>query len=155
MLLNRLIMIKFALITMRPKIGEKKKNLEIMKNYILKEKADFYIFGEMSLTGYRCKDELRDLAEDSNQQDVYSNLSILHLQTHNASALAHYFNIDTFNSYIFYASQIILMVDSLRRGVEVLPELEDNERITFYLLHDKINKQYKDALEKGSKKSKK
>ena len=63
MLLNRLIMIKFALITMRPKIGEKKKNLEIMKNYILKEKADFYIFGEMSLTGYRCKDELRDLAE--------------------------------------------------------------------------------------------
>jgi len=56
-------MIKFALVTMRSKIAEKMKNLETMKNYIFKTNADFYIFGEMSLTGYRCKDELRDLAE--------------------------------------------------------------------------------------------
>lgn len=63
-------MIKFALVTMRPKIAEKKKNLETMKNYIIKKKADFYIFGEMSLTGYRCKDELRDLAETINGSSI-------------------------------------------------------------------------------------
>jgi len=59
-------MIKFALISMRPQIANKKKNLEIMKNYIINTNADFFIFGEMSLTGYRCKDELRDLAETIN-----------------------------------------------------------------------------------------
>jgi predicted amidohydrolase len=57
-------MTKFAIITMRPLIAEKKKNLEIMKKFIFKNKADFYVFGEMSLTGYRCKDELRELAEN-------------------------------------------------------------------------------------------
>jgi predicted amidohydrolase len=34
-----------------------------MKEYISNTNADIYIFGEVSLTGYRCKDELRDLAE--------------------------------------------------------------------------------------------
>ena len=55
---------KTSIITMRPFIADKNKNLEVMKNYILENKSDLYIFGEMSLTGYRCKDELRDLAED-------------------------------------------------------------------------------------------
>ena len=54
---------KIALISMRPKIGDKKANLQIMEGYIVKTKADFYVFGEISLTGYRCKDELRNLAE--------------------------------------------------------------------------------------------
>jgi predicted amidohydrolase len=63
-------MTKFALITMRPKIGNKKNNLEIIESYIQKRKADFYIFGEMSLTGYRCKDELRDLAENLDGESV-------------------------------------------------------------------------------------
>ena len=48
---------------MRPKIAEKKKNLKTIRNYINKNRADLYVFGEISLTGYRCKDELRDLAE--------------------------------------------------------------------------------------------
>ena len=56
-------MTKFALVSMRPNIADKKKNLEKMKNYIYKTNAEFFIFGEMSLTGYRCKDELRNLAE--------------------------------------------------------------------------------------------
>ena len=106
-----------------------------------------------NLRNDRC--ELKDLAEDSNQQDVYSELSLLHQQTHSASFLAHYFNIDTFNSYNFYSSLIIMMVESLKRCVEILPELEDSERKTFYLLHNKIKKQHKNVLEKGSKKTKK
>ncbi|HDM67292.1 MAG TPA: carbon-nitrogen hydrolase family protein, partial [Thermoplasmatales archaeon] len=52
-----------AVISMRPRIADKKKNLEKMKNYIDREDADLYIFGEVALTGYGCKDELRDLAE--------------------------------------------------------------------------------------------
>ena len=54
---------KMALISMRPKIADKKSNLQKMKNYIEKTKADFYVFGETTLTGYPLKDELRDLAE--------------------------------------------------------------------------------------------
>ena len=54
---------KIALISARPKIADKKSNLKIMENYIKKTKADFYVFGELFLTGYGCKDELRDLAE--------------------------------------------------------------------------------------------
>jgi len=54
---------KIALISMRPKIADKKANLQTMKVQVKNTKADLYVFGEMSLTGYRCKDELRDLAE--------------------------------------------------------------------------------------------
>jgi predicted amidohydrolase len=61
---------KVALITMRPKIANKKKNLEIMQKYISKTNADLYIFGEITLTGYRCKDELKDLAEPVDGQSI-------------------------------------------------------------------------------------
>lgn len=61
---------KIALISMRPFIADKKKNLDLMKNYIINNNADFFIFGEMTLTGYRCKDELRDLAEGLNGKSV-------------------------------------------------------------------------------------
>ncbi|HHH80280.1 MAG TPA: carbon-nitrogen hydrolase family protein [Thermoplasmatales archaeon] len=54
---------KIALVAARPKIADKKTNIETMKKYINKEKADLYVFGELFLCGYRCKDELRDLAE--------------------------------------------------------------------------------------------
>ncbi len=54
---------KIALISMRPKIADKKANLQTMKEHISKTNADMYIFGEISLTGYRCKDELRNLVE--------------------------------------------------------------------------------------------
>jgi predicted amidohydrolase len=57
-------MLKIALISMRPYIGNKIKNLEKMKKFITNSNADFYIFGEMSLTGYRCKDNIRELAEN-------------------------------------------------------------------------------------------
>ena len=54
---------KLALISMRPKIADKKANLQKMKKYVTKKKADMYVFGELSLIGYHCKDEMRNLAE--------------------------------------------------------------------------------------------
>jgi len=61
---------KIALISMRPKIADKKANLQTMEKYVKKTTADLYVFGEMSLTGYRCKDELRDLAEPVNGPSI-------------------------------------------------------------------------------------
>ncbi len=57
---------KVALISMRPKIANKQANMKTMESYIDKTSADMYVFGEICLTGYRCKDELRDLAEPVN-----------------------------------------------------------------------------------------
>jgi len=54
---------KVALITMRPKVADKKANLEIMKKHVEKTKADIYVFGELSICGYHVKDELLDIAE--------------------------------------------------------------------------------------------
>jgi predicted amidohydrolase len=54
---------KLSLITARPKIAKKSTNLKIMESYIKKNTADCFIFGELFLTGYRCKDEFRNLAE--------------------------------------------------------------------------------------------
>jgi predicted amidohydrolase len=61
---------KAALISMRPRLADKKANLKIMQKHIEKIKADIYIFGEISLTGYHCKDELRNLAEPINGPSV-------------------------------------------------------------------------------------
>jgi predicted amidohydrolase len=57
---------KLALISARPTIADKRKNIQLMEKYINKTKADLYIFGEYFLTGDRCKDEYRDLAEPLN-----------------------------------------------------------------------------------------
>lgn len=54
---------KLALISARPEIAQKEKNIQIMEKYLKKTKADLYVFPEYFLTGDRCKDEYRDLAE--------------------------------------------------------------------------------------------
>ena len=54
---------KLALISARPTMADKEKNIQLMEKYIKKTDADFYIFGEYFLTGDRCKDEYRELAE--------------------------------------------------------------------------------------------
>ena len=54
---------KLAMISARPHLADKAKNLSIMETYIKKTKADIYIFGEFFLQGDRCRDEIRDLAE--------------------------------------------------------------------------------------------
>ena len=48
---------------MRPKIADKQSNVKKIIEYVHTNDADMYIFGEITLTGYRCKDEWRDLAE--------------------------------------------------------------------------------------------
>ena len=57
---------KVAIITMRPKVADKKANLEIMAKHIKKTKADMIVFGELTICGYHVKDELRDIAETVN-----------------------------------------------------------------------------------------
>jgi predicted amidohydrolase len=54
---------KVAVVSIHPKIGNKRENLKKIEKFIVNEKADLFVFGELSLTGYRCKDELRDFAE--------------------------------------------------------------------------------------------
>lgn len=55
---------KVCIVSGKPKIGGKKKNLERIEKFIIQEKADMYIFGELFLTGYICRDDIRDMAED-------------------------------------------------------------------------------------------
>jgi len=54
---------KVALVTMRPKIADKKANLKKMEEFIEKTEADLFVFGELTICGYHVKDELRDIAE--------------------------------------------------------------------------------------------
>lgn len=61
---------KVAIITMRPKIADKKSNLEIIAKHIEKTKADMYVFGELTICGYHVKDELRDIAETVNGPSI-------------------------------------------------------------------------------------
>lgn len=61
---------KVALITMRPEIANKEANLQKMKKYIEKTKADMYVFGELTICGYHVKDELRDIAEKINGPSI-------------------------------------------------------------------------------------
>ena len=61
---------RIALIAGRPKIGKKEENLRKMEEFIKKEDADLYVFGELFLSGYRCKDELRDIAEPIDGESV-------------------------------------------------------------------------------------
>ena len=61
---------KLALISMRPKIADVKANIEKMEKYISKTKADMYVFGEMTLTGYPLKDEYLDYAEKKDGSSI-------------------------------------------------------------------------------------
>jgi predicted amidohydrolase len=71
---------KIALVNMRPKIADKKTNLRKMDGFLSKISADLVIFGEITLTGYRCKDELRNLAEtiDGSSVKYMKNLAKKH-----------------------------------------------------------------------------
>jgi len=61
---------KLALISMRPEIGKIDNNIKKMERYIKNTKADLYVFGEMSLTGYPLKDEIRNYAEEINGPSI-------------------------------------------------------------------------------------
>lgn len=57
-------------INIEPKAGNKKKNMKKMIRFIEKEEADLYVFGELSLTGYMCRDELFEVAEDMDGESI-------------------------------------------------------------------------------------
>jgi predicted amidohydrolase len=61
---------KVAIVTMRPKLADKHANLDLMKKHVEKQKADMFVFGELSICGYHVKDELRDIAETINGPSV-------------------------------------------------------------------------------------
>ena len=61
---------RIALIAGRPKIGKKEDNLRKMEEFIKKEDADLYVFGELFLSGYKCGDEFRNLAEPVDGESV-------------------------------------------------------------------------------------
>lgn len=63
---------KLALISERPKIAQKQANIDLMKKYIQKTQADMYVFGELFLTGYCCKDEFRNLVEPLDGPSIQS-----------------------------------------------------------------------------------
>jgi len=55
---------KLCIANIKPSVGNKKKNLKKIENMVSEENADMYVFGEMALTGYTCRDEFREMAED-------------------------------------------------------------------------------------------
>lgn len=61
---------KICLANMKPTVGNKKKNLKKMGKVIAAEEADMYVFGEMALTGYTCRDEFRDMAEHADGPSI-------------------------------------------------------------------------------------
>ncbi len=54
---------KIALIQFPCVLGDKQKNLEIIKKAVSESDSDLVVFGEMFLTGYMCRDNLTKLAE--------------------------------------------------------------------------------------------
>jgi len=61
---------KICIVSAKPKVGGKKKNLDKIEKYISQEKADIYIFGELFLTGYFCRDDIREMAEDNEGESI-------------------------------------------------------------------------------------
>lgn len=53
-----------ALVQAEPELGDKRANLKKMGKLVKETKADLYIFGELYLTGYMCKDLFFRLGED-------------------------------------------------------------------------------------------
>ncbi len=54
---------QLSLINVHPTVGNKKKNLKKMRKTLDGLETDMAVFGELTATGYTCKDEFRDLAE--------------------------------------------------------------------------------------------
>jgi len=54
---------QLSLINVHPAVGNKKKNLKKMRKALDDLQADMAVFGELTATGYTCRDEFRDLAE--------------------------------------------------------------------------------------------
>ncbi len=61
---------KICLININPKVGNKKKNIKKMEKFIDNVEAELYIFGEMALTGYICREEIFSFAENREGESI-------------------------------------------------------------------------------------
>ncbi|MCD6512747.1 MAG: carbon-nitrogen hydrolase family protein [Thermoplasmata archaeon] len=62
---------KISLVNLNPKVGNKKRNIKRMIKFIEKEEdAQLHVFGELSLTGYMCRDELFNVAEGVDGESI-------------------------------------------------------------------------------------
>ena len=68
--MNLFLAMKVCLVNANPKVGNKKKNIKKMEKIIEGEEADLYIFGEMFLTGYICREEIFSLAERKDGESI-------------------------------------------------------------------------------------
>ena len=55
--------VKIALVSIRPKISDKNANIQKIEEWVKKTKADMYVFGETTLTGYLPKEDLKNISE--------------------------------------------------------------------------------------------
>ncbi len=55
---------EIALVQASPELGDKEANLKKMREFVEGTEADLFLFGELYLTGYMCKDLFAKLAED-------------------------------------------------------------------------------------------
>jgi len=61
---------KICLSNINPKVGNKKKNIKKMEKFMDSADADLYVFGEMSLTGYMCREDVFSLAEGRDGESI-------------------------------------------------------------------------------------
>jgi len=61
---------KICLSNINPKVGNKKRNIKKMEKVIKSAEADIHVFGEMSLTGYVCREEVFSLAEGKEGESI-------------------------------------------------------------------------------------
>ncbi len=79
---------KTALIQSAPSVGDKEKNLREMERIIVENTADLYVFPELYLSGYNCKDEITLMAEPLEGKDATSVAAVEELaRDHNVSII--------------------------------------------------------------------
>ncbi|HEC87742.1 MAG TPA: carbon-nitrogen hydrolase family protein [Thermoplasmata archaeon] len=61
---------KICLVNANPKKGNKKKNIKKIEKIVKEESAELYVFGEMFLTGYICREEIVSFAEKEDGESI-------------------------------------------------------------------------------------
>lgn len=61
---------RICVVNASPKKGNKKKNIKKIEKIVKGEEAELYVFGEMFLTGYICREEIFSLAEKEEGESI-------------------------------------------------------------------------------------
>jgi predicted amidohydrolase len=62
--------LKLTLSQIAPVLGDKKKNLDLIEKTVSESQSDLFVFAELFLTGYMCRDNLTSLAEPLTGESV-------------------------------------------------------------------------------------